>query len=111
MLEEMGQEYLTTARAKGLRDTVVRQRHVVPNALLPAFTLIFLNFGFVISGAVTVEYVFSWHGLGWLTQDAVSALDYNLLQGLFLVFSASVILFNLIADLSLGLLDPRVREV
>jgi peptide/nickel transport system permease protein len=111
MLDEMGQEYLTTARAKGLRDAAVRQRHVVPNALLPAFTLIFLNFGFVISGAVTVEYVFSWHGLGWLTQDAVSALDYNLLQGLFLVFSASVILFNLIADLSLGLLDPRVREV
>ncbi len=111
MLDEMGQDYVLTARAKGLRDLLVRRRHVVPNALLPAITQILLYFGFVISGAITVEYVFTWPGLGLLTEKAINALDFPLLRGLFLLFSASVILFNLIADIVLGILDPRVREL
>jgi peptide/nickel transport system permease protein len=111
MLDEMNQDYVQTARAKGLRDLMVRRRHVVPNALLPAVTQILLYFGFVISGAVTVEYVYSWPGLGRLTQQAVQNLDFPLLRGLFLIFSASVIVFNLIADIMLGVLDPRVREL
>lgn len=111
MLDEMGQDYVQTARAKGLRDLMVRRKHVVPNALLPAVTQILLYFGFVISGAVTVEYVYSWPGLGKLTEQAVQNEDYPLLRGLFLIFSASVIFFNLIADIMLGVLDPRVREL
>ena len=71
----MGEDYLTTARAKGLEDKVVRRRHAVPNALLPTVTLIFLNLGFVISGAITVETVFSWPGLGLLTYDALRGPD------------------------------------
>jgi len=110
LLDEMGQDYLQTARAKGLRDTSVRRRHAVPNALLPTITLIFLNFGFVISGALTVEYVFSWPGLGSLAVEALSTPDFPLLQGVFLLFAASTIMFNLVADLMLGVLDPRVRE-
>lgn len=111
MLDEMGQDYVQTARAKGMRDLMIRRKHVVPNALLPAVTQILLYFGFVISGAVTVEYVYSWPGLGRLTEQAVQNLDYPLLRGLFLIFSASVIVFNLIADVALGVLDPRVREL
>jgi len=111
MLDEMGQDYVQTARAKGLRDLAVRRSHVVPNALLPAVTQILLYFGFVISGALLVETVFSWPGLGLLTEQAVSSADFPLLRGLFLLFTASVIVFNLIADVMLGVLDPRVREL
>lgn len=111
MLDEMGQDYVLTARAKGLRDLKVRGRHVVPNALLPAVTQILLYFGFVLTGALTVEYVFSWPGLGLLTEQAIRAVDFPLLRGLFLLFTASVIIFNLIADIMLGVLDPRVREL
>ncbi len=111
MLDEMNQDYVQTARAKGLRDVLVRKRHVVPNALLPAVTQILLYFGFVISGAVTVEYVYSWPGLGAMTEQAVQNRDFVLLRGLFLLFSASVIVFNLVADILIGVLDPRVREL
>jgi peptide/nickel transport system permease protein len=111
MLDEMGQDYVMSARAKGLRDLMIRRGHVVPNALLPAVTQIFLYFGFVISGALTVEVVFSWPGLGLLTESAIDSDDLFLLRGLFLVFTASVIVFNLIADIMLGILDPRVREL
>ena len=100
---------LTLARAKGLRDAVVKNRHAVPNALLPVVTLIAINFGFVLSGAIAVETIFSWPGLGLLTYDALRAPDLPMLQGLFLVFSAAVIVMNLVADLLYGYLDPRVR--
>jgi peptide/nickel transport system permease protein len=111
MLDEMGQDYGQTARAKGLRDLQVRNKHVVPNALLPAVTQILLYFGFVISGALTVETVFSWPGLGLMTENAIKYLDYPLLRGLFMLFTVSIIVFNLIADLAIGILDPRVREL
>jgi peptide/nickel transport system permease protein len=109
LLDEVGEDYLTTARAKGLRDAMVRRRHAVPNALLPTTTLVFLNLGFVISGAITVETVFSWPGLGLLTYEALRGPDVPLLQALFLLFSLSVVGFNLLADLLLAVLDPRVR--
>ena len=110
LLDTMREDYLVLARAKGLRDVVVRNRHAVPNAVLPVVTLIAINFGFVLSGAIAVEAIYSWPGLGLLTYNALNAPDLPMLQGLFLVFSASVILFNLIADLLYGYLDPRVRS-
>jgi peptide/nickel transport system permease protein len=109
LLETMREDYLTLARAKGLRDVMVRNRHAVPNAILPVVTLIAINFGFVLSGAIAVETIYSWPGLGRLTYDALNAPDLPLLQGLFLVFSAAVIFFNLVADLLYAYLDPRVR--
>jgi peptide/nickel transport system permease protein len=109
LLDEMGEDYLTTARAKGLRDADVRRRHAVPNALLPSFTLVILYLGFVVSGAITIETVFSIPGLGLLSYEAAQVPDFPVLQGVFLLFSAGVILANLVADLCYPLLDPRVR--
>jgi peptide/nickel transport system permease protein len=109
LLDVMGEDYLTVARAKGLRDVAVRNRHAVPNALLPVVTLTAINFGFVLSGAIAVEAVFSWPGLGKLTADAIRGPDLPVLQALFLLFAAAVIIFNLIADLTYSWLDPRVE--
>ncbi len=109
LLEVSGEEYIQTARAKGLRDVMVRRRHAVPNALLPTVTLIALNLGFIVGGAITVETVFSWQGLGLLEYEALRAPDYPLLQGLFLLFSVAVIVANLVADILYGYLDPRVK--
>ncbi len=109
LLDEMGEDYLTTARAKGLRDVAVRDKHAVPNALLPATTLIALNLGFVVAGAITIETVFSIPGLGLLTTEALEVPDFPLLQGTFLFFSAAVIVANLVANLLYAFLDPRVR--
>ncbi len=110
LLETMREDYLVLARAKGLRDTLVRNRHAVPNAILPVVALLAINFGFVLSGAIAVEAIFSWPGLGLASYEALKGPDLPLLQGMFLVFSAAVILFNLIADLLYGYLDPRVRQ-
>jgi len=110
LLDVMGEDYLTTARAKGLREGLVLRKHAVPNALLPTVTLVALNLGFVVSGAITVETVYSWPGLGLLTYDAIRAPDYPLMQGLFLLFTAAIIFANLAADLIYGYLDPRVRN-
>jgi len=110
VLEEKSQDYLQTARAKGLRDKLVRRRHAVPNALLPSITLIFLNLGFIISGAVTIETVFSWPGLGELTYEAIRGPDVPLLQALFLLFSVAVIASNVAADIVVASVDPRTRS-
>jgi peptide/nickel transport system permease protein len=109
ILDVMGEDFVTTARAKGLREKQVLWRHTVPNALLPTMTLTFLSLGFVFAGAITVEYVFSWPGLGLLTVEAIDDKDFPMLQALFLLFSVAVIVFNLPADLLYGYLDPRVR--
>ncbi|MCA1219207.1 ABC transporter permease [Streptomyces sp. 8L] len=109
IIEETGSPYLLTARAKGLTDDAVRRRHAMPNALLPSVTMIFMHLGTLISGAVTVEAVYSWPGLGDLTYEALQIPDLPLLQGTFIVFSASVIIMNLLADLAYRFLDPRVR--
>jgi peptide/nickel transport system permease protein len=109
LLDELGEDYLQTARAKGLRDVQVRNRHAVRNALLPTTTVIAINIGFVVSGAITVETVFSIPGLGLLTTEALDVPDYWLLQGTFLIATAGVIFANLGANLIYGWLDPRVR--
>jgi peptide/nickel transport system permease protein len=109
IIETRSEDYITTARAKGLPDGRVLRRHAFPNALLPMVTLIAINFGYVIAGAITAEIVFSWPGLGTLTITALSARDYPVLQGIFLLVAISVVIANLIADLVYGVLDPRVR--
>ncbi|MGW2573063.1 ABC transporter permease [Streptomyces sp. NPDC001537] len=108
LLDEMGSDYLTTARAKGLRDDLVRRRHAVPNALLPTVTLVFVNLGRTVAGVILVETVFSWPGLGGLFYQALSVPDLPLVQGLFLFFASAVIVMNTLADLVYPLLDPRV---
>ena len=109
VIDTLGEDYVTTARAKGLSDGNVLRAHALPNALLPAVTLVAINLGFVIGGAITVEVVFNWPGLGTLTVDAVTARDYPVLQGIFLLLSISVVAANLVADIVYGGLDPRVR--
>ena len=109
VLDTTREDYLRLARAKGLRDADVRRRHAVPNALLPLVSLSALNFGLVLSGAIAVETFYSWPGLGRATFNAIQGPDFPVLQGLFLLFSTAVILANLVADLLMGYLDPRVR--
>ncbi|MBO0805558.1 MAG: ABC transporter permease [Nocardiopsaceae bacterium] len=110
VIDELGSPYLLTARAKGLRDAEVRRRHAVPNARLPTVTVIFLQIGTLVTGAITVETVYSWPGLGYLTYQALQIPDLPLLEGTFVVFSASVIVMNMLADIVYRFLDPRVRR-
>lgn len=109
IIETRAEDYVTTARAKGLPDGRILQAHAFPNALLPMVTLIAINLGYVVAGAITAEIVFSWPGLGTLTVQALDARDYPLLQAIFLIVAVSVVFFNLAADLVYGFLDPRVR--
>ena len=109
LLDVLGEEYIQLARAKGLREKFVLRRHAVRNALLPTITLIALSFGFVLGGAITVELVFSYPGVGLMSFDALEARDFALLQGTFLFFSVGVLVANLIADLLYAYVDPRVR--
>ena len=109
VIDTLGEDYVTTARAMGLRDTRVLRDHALPNAMLPTVTLVAINLGYVVAGAITVEVVFNWPGLGTLTVDALSSRDYPVLQGVFLLLSVAVVLANLVADLLYGVLDPRVR--
>ena len=109
MVDELGQDYLMTARAKGLMDRAIRRGHAVPNASLPTITLIFLNFGFIFGGAITVETVFSYPGLGLLSWNAIQAQDLPLLQAIFLLLSVTVIVFNIMADIIIAAIDPRIR--
>lgn len=109
LLEVMNEDFVQTARAKGASEQVVRRHHAVPNAILPTATLVFLSFGYVLGGALVIETVFSWPGLGLLTYDAIKTLDYPIIQAVFLLSSAAVIVANLLTDITYGYLDPRVR--
>ncbi len=109
MSDVVTEDYMVTARAKGLTNGQMLMRHAFRNALLPVVTLITLNLGYVVAGAITVEAVFAWPGIGSLTVEALNARDYPVLQGIFLLLGASIVFANLIADLIYGLLDPRVR--
>jgi len=109
IVETLSEDYITTARAKGIGDGRVLRGHAIPNALLPTVTLVAINIGYVVAGAITVEVVFNWPGLGTLTVDALSGRDYPVLQGVFLLLSVTVVLANLVADIVYGFLDPRVR--
>ena len=110
MIDTTHEDFVQTARSKGVPERTVRKRHVVPNAFLPTFTLIFLSFGFVLGGAIVIETVYSWPGLGLLTYNAIRTLDYPVIQGVFLVTSAAVIVANLAADVAYGYLDPRIKQ-
>jgi peptide/nickel transport system permease protein len=109
ILETRSEDYMTTARAKGISDGRQLRAHAFPNALLPMVTIIAINLGYVVAGAITAEIVFNWPGLGTLTVQALEERDYPILEGLFLLLSIAVVVANLVADLLYGLLDPRVR--
>jgi peptide/nickel transport system permease protein len=109
IIETRSEDYITTARAKGLSDGRILRAHAFPNALLPMVTLIAINLGYVVAGAITAEIVFTWPGLGTLTVQALDARDYPLLQAIFLIVAVSVVVANFVADLVYGYLDPWVR--
>jgi len=110
MLETLGEDYVLTARAKGLKPWAILRRHALRNALLPISTLVALSLGYIVAGAILIETVFSWPGIGRAVYDAVLQRDYPMLQGAFLVLTVSVVLFNLVADLLYFKLDPRITE-
>ncbi len=110
MLETLGEDYILTARAKGLRPWTIVRRHALRNALLPIATLVALSLGYIVAGAILIETVFSWPGIGRAVYDAVLARDYPMLQGAFLILTVSVVFFNLVADLVYFKLDPRITQ-
>ena len=110
VLDVFGEDYILTARAKGLSTYGIIRHHALRNAMLPMVTLIALNLGFTVSGAIQVEAVYSWPGLGALTVNAVADRDYPVLQGAFLLIALAVVMANLVAELIYGWLDPRVSE-
>ena len=110
MLEELGQDYIRTARAKGLPENVVVYRHALRNALNPVLTVIGLQFGSLLAGAIVTETIFSWPGLGRLTLSAISNRDYALVQGCILAIGLSYVLVNLVTDSVYALADPRMRR-
>jgi peptide/nickel transport system permease protein len=107
--EALADDYVRTARAKGVPERTVVVRHALPNALLPVVTVIGGQFGNILTGAVLIEIIFAWPGIGRLIYDATTARDYPLLTGLFFVAALGVILANLVTDLTYAVLDPRVR--
>jgi len=109
MLEVLNQDYITTARSKGLQEKVVIIRHALHNALIPIITVIGLQFGMLLGGAVLTETVFAWPGLGRLIVDSILARDYPMIQGVILIFGLLYILVNLVVDMLYALVDPRIR--
>lgn len=108
LVDVLGQDYIRTARAKGLTEFLVVRRHALRNAMIPVVTVIGLQLGYLLGGAVVTETVFAWPGLGRLIVQAISARDYPLLQGAVLILAVSFVLINLVADLLYCVLDPRV---
>jgi ABC-type dipeptide/oligopeptide/nickel transport system permease component len=109
MLEELGQDYIRTARAKGLTETRVVCRHALPNALVPIVTVVGLQFGALLAGAIVTETIFSWPGLGRLTVSAISNRDYALVQGCLLSIGLTYVLVNLLTDVIYRWVNPRMR--
>jgi peptide/nickel transport system permease protein len=109
MLEVLAEEYLRTARAKGLRETVVIVRHALRNALVPVVTVIALQFGRLLGGVVIIETIFSWPGMGRLIVQSLANRDYLVVQACLLLLVVSFVVINLVTDLIYGALDPRIR--
>ncbi len=109
MLEELNQDYIRTARAKGLTENQVVYRHALRNALIPVLTVIGLQFGSLLSGAIVTETIFSWPGIGRLTLSAISNRDYSLVQGCILAIGLTYVAVNLLTDIAYTLADPRMR--
>lgn len=110
MLEELGQDYVRTARAKGLPERVVIYRHALRNALIPIITLLGLQFGALLAGAIVTETIFSWPGVGRLTVSAINNRDYPLLQGCILAIGLTYVLVNLATDITYVIINPRIRD-
>jgi peptide/nickel transport system permease protein len=111
LLEVLGQDYIRTARAKGLRELLVLSRHALRNSLIPVVTMMGLQFGHLLSGAVVTETVFAWPGTGRLIIQAVLARDFPLVQGALMVVAAFVVLATMFIDIIYGVLDPRAQVV
>ncbi|MBI3028405.1 MAG: ABC transporter permease [Candidatus Rokubacteria bacterium] len=109
MLEVLNQDYVRTARAKGVSEALVVARHALRNALIPIITVVGLQFGTLLGGAVLTESVFGWPGMGLLLVDSIFSRDYAMVQGIVLVFSALFILTNLVVDLFYAVIDPRIH--
>ncbi len=109
MLEVLSQDYTTTARSKGLKERVVIVKHALKNALIPIITVVGLQFGLLLGGAVLTETVFAWPGIGRLIVDSILARDYPMIQGTILVFGLLYILVNLVVDLLYAYVDPRIK--
>lgn len=110
VLDELRQNYVTTARAKGLGRFTVDLRHVLRNALIPTVTVVALQFGALLGGSVIVESVFSWPGAGWLLMQGVFARDLPIVRALVLLIGLTFIVLNLLVDISYRYLDPRIRD-
>jgi ABC-type dipeptide/oligopeptide/nickel transport system permease component len=110
MLEELSQDYVRTARAKGLSENVVVYRHALRNAMIPVITVLGLQFGALLAGAIVTETIFSWPGIGRLTIQAISNRDYYLLQGCILAISATYVAVNFLTDLLYSAVNPRIRQ-
>ncbi|AOB27846.1 MULTISPECIES: glutathione ABC transporter permease GsiC [Bordetella] len=108
-VEVIQEDFVRTARAKGLSERVVVTKHALRNALIPVVTMMGLQFGFLLGGSIVVETVFNWPGLGRLLVDAVTQRDYPVIQGLVLLFSLEFILINLIVDVLYGVINPSIR--
>jgi len=109
VLEQLGSDYIRTARAKGLTERAVLLRHAFRNALIPILTILGLQFGTLLAGTIVTETIFSWPGIGRLAVQAIEARDYPLLQGCILLIAVSYVLVNLLTDLVYAFADPRVR--
>ena len=109
MLDVLGAEYIRTARAKGLSDRAVLFRHALPNAILPVVTIAGLQFGNMLSGAVLVEVVFNWPGLGQLAFESILRRDHPTVLGILFFATAMVVAANLLTDIAYGIVDPRIR--
>jgi peptide/nickel transport system permease protein len=109
MLESLRQDYVRTARAKGLADHIVVYRHALRNALIPVVTVLGLQFGALIGGAILTETTFAWPGIGRLLVDAINRRDYPIIQGVVLLFAVTFVLVNLAVDLLYGYIDPRIH--
>lgn len=109
MLEILEQDYLRTARAKGLKETLVINRHAVRNALIPIVTVLGMEIPILFGGAVVIEQIFSWPGIGQLTMSSIMSRDYSTIMGLNLLAAVIVILANLLTDIAYALVDPRIK--
>jgi peptide/nickel transport system permease protein len=110
MLEELGQDYIRTARAKGLSERTVVYRHALRNAMLPVLTVLGLQFGALLAGAIVTETIFSWPGIGRLTVQAIGNRDYYLVQGCILAIGLTYVLVNFVTDLLYSVANPRIRQ-
>jgi ABC-type dipeptide/oligopeptide/nickel transport system permease component len=110
MLEEMNQDYVRTARAKGLSEGAVVYRHALRNAMIPVITVLGLQFGALLAGAIVTEKIFSWPGIGRLTIDAISNRDYYVVQGCILAIGLTYVAVNFMTDLVYSILNPRIRQ-